>query len=206
MLTRFSAFILYLSSYYLNFEVIACHIISQGFVNAIPDYEQETESGSDGKFEVGGSDPGGMGEGDTTGAADVGDQIENLEQIEGLKVWIYIIIFDDNFFKGDEREQEGEGADDQPSKMPDVDTPIDVDDNFTANLENLDDGETDIFDDEDQNKGENGENDEVENIEWNVGDVERPEEEQLDPKLWDQEDQNKKEESNNNPEGFILEN
>jgi hypothetical protein len=90
--------------------------------------------------------------------------------------------------------------------MPDVDTPIDVDDNFTANLENLDDGETDIFDDEDQNKGENGENDEVENIEWNVGDVERPEEEQLDPKLWDQEDQNKKEESNNNPEGFILEN
>lgn len=87
LLLRLTHFMKYLLGFYIHFEVVAYHLLSNGFVNAIPDYENGQESAGDGKFDGDSTEPSGMGEGDTAGATDVGDQIENMEQIEGLKVF-----------------------------------------------------------------------------------------------------------------------
>lgn len=70
--------------FYLNFETFACRILSHGFVNAIPKLPEK----SDKTEEVEGENCG-MGEADGSGENNVSDQIDNLEQVEGLKVRIY---------------------------------------------------------------------------------------------------------------------
>lgn len=79
---RLSMFLQEFASFYVYFEAIACHLITRGFVNPIPKSDEE---GADGKLMDGSSGENcGFGEGE--GNTDVTDQIDNLEQVEGLKV------------------------------------------------------------------------------------------------------------------------
>lgn len=61
-----------------------------------------------------------------------------------------------------------------------METPIDAEDDFAANLENIDENNSDGDDNTDDE-----EKDTEDNIDWNIGDVEEPEQDQLDPSLWD---------------------
>ena len=87
IISQLSQFIQCFASFYLHFVAIGCHIITKGFVNPIPDFKEENNfTGKDERIE-GAGEATGMGDGDASCAAnDVGDQIENMEQIEGLKV------------------------------------------------------------------------------------------------------------------------
>lgn len=77
---RLSNFLALFSLFYLNFETFACQILSHGFVNAIPKMVEKLDKTE----EIEGENCG-MGEGEG-GQNNVSNQIENLEQVEGLKV------------------------------------------------------------------------------------------------------------------------
>lgn len=86
---------------------------------------------------------------------------------------------------------------DENQKISDVDTPLEVDDDFAANLENLDADEVDDEIEEEQNPDSDEYRD---NAEWNIGDVKQPEEHQLDPELWENEETNNEQETAKDPE------
>lgn len=66
------------------YQIPFSHLLSNGFVNPIP--KQEPVKGGDQKAGFG--EGCGFGEGDLTAdATDVSAQVENMEQIEGLKVF-----------------------------------------------------------------------------------------------------------------------
>lgn len=102
-----------------------------------------------------------LGAGEGIGEKDVSDQIEETGQLEDLQ--------------GQEQHEE-EG---QPK---DTETPIDMDDDFAADLEGIDGEEN-----QDDEEGEEGQENQVD---WDVGEVGQEEEKQLDPKLFDQQQQN----------------
>lgn len=105
----------------------------------------------------GGDGVAGMGEGQ--GEKDVGDEIEESGQLENL---------------------DGQQDEETDEKAKDSDKPIEMEDDFVANLEGIDDTEgKDESDDEQQEDG-------TEQADWDVGDLgEQEDEKQLDPKLWD---------------------
>ncbi|KAI6241216.1 Midasin [Aphelenchoides fujianensis] len=104
-----------------------------------------------------------MGEGQ--GENDVSDQIEETGQLEDL-------------------EGAEQNADEQPSggKEPEKDeNPIEMEDDFAADLEGIDGEEQG---DDDQEGPE--EEDAAEQADWDTGDVDEADEKQLDPKLWEE--------------------
>uniref|UniRef100_A0A914ZUI6 Midasin n=2 Tax=Parascaris univalens TaxID=6257 RepID=A0A914ZUI6_PARUN len=74
-------FMLQFALYYLHFESIAVQLLRKGYVNAIPKLEEQSE-GKDGKL-MASDEPAGMG--DAQGDHDVGDEMDEMGQIEGLK-------------------------------------------------------------------------------------------------------------------------
>lgn len=125
---QLSQFIQFVASFYIYFEAISFHLITRGFVNPIPEYTNAGQNDSDKGPEN--FEPSGIGDGETTGAKviitrittydnlitivicsfvdqtqsnsfkDVGDQIENIEQIEGLKVPFFLCFMNIHQIKG----------------------------------------------------------------------------------------------------------
>lgn len=93
---------------------------------------------------------------------DVSDQITDVGQIEGLK--------NDARVPEEEKEQR---------KMDDIEKPIEMDDDFEAPTENINQEETP--ENEDDEKEDEGEPE----MDWKSGEAEEPQEEQLDPGLWE---------------------
>ena len=90
------------------------------------------------------------------------------------------------------------------SNLPNIDKPIEMEEDFAADLENLDSGEMDEGDD---GADDFEPNHDEEKIEWNMGCLDEPEEQQLDPKIWDEPPEDGQEESNKldeNSEGEKL--
>ncbi|KAI1718698.1 AAA domain (dynein-related subfamily) domain-containing protein [Ditylenchus destructor] len=160
------SFLSSLALLYLTLEAIACRIIDNGLVNPIPNPAEGSTDQS--KTERSDGENCGMGEGTADGdAKDVSNQIESLDQVEGLK---------------NENEEENNVEQSEQANQPnDENQPIEMDDDFSANIEDID-GEQDMEDQEGENE-EDFEN----QIEWDKGEVEKSDETQLDPKLWNQE-------------------
>ncbi|KAL7078458.1 hypothetical protein ACQ4LE_002287, partial [Meloidogyne hapla] len=164
-------FIFQLITLHEHWVAIGCHLLTNGFVNPIPKSGLSLQ-GDDKKVE----NMCGFGDGDLTNdARDVGGELEAMEQIEGLKNGT------ENDLDGNQNmDQSNENPEQQ--KLPEVDNPIDVDDDFAGCIEGLDaqDGENE----------ENGDDDNFEeedpNADWNFGEVDEPEDRQLDPRLWEQ--------------------
>uniref|UniRef100_A0AC35TJ71 Midasin n=1 Tax=Rhabditophanes sp. KR3021 TaxID=114890 RepID=A0AC35TJ71_9BILA len=152
-----SEFMKELLIFYVSFENFAYTLLEKGFVNTIP--KEEDGETREGKNPQGGENAG-MGEGQ--GENDVSDQIEESGQLEGLQ---------------GEKEEKAENA---PEKQKDNEKPIDVEDEFAADLENMD------MDENDENQDDNDDKDDGKEpeMDWNKGDIEEPEEKQLDPELW----------------------
>lgn len=150
------------ATFYTKLGHVHAHILKKGLINAIPKNE-EGESGGQGKeLDNAGGENCGMGEGE--GAKDVGNEIEETGQVDDLQ------NDDDN------------GKNNEPQDKPkDSETPLDMEDDFAADLENLDaeDNEKGDDDKEDEDEGED------QNEDWDKGNVDQPEENQLDPLLWD---------------------
>lgn len=86
---RLSDFLARFASCFARFEQIACHLLDKGIVNAIPKKVEEGDGGKETRQEPSSGDACGFGEGE--GDTDVTDQVENLEQVEGLKVGLGIL-------------------------------------------------------------------------------------------------------------------
>uniref|UniRef100_F1KPX6 Midasin n=1 Tax=Ascaris suum TaxID=6253 RepID=F1KPX6_ASCSU len=154
-------FVLQFALHYLHFESIAVQLLQKGYVNAIPKLEEQNE-GQGGKL-MASDEPAGMG--DAQGDHDVGDEMDEMGQIEGLK---------------GENENEGEKSE----RREDEDKPIDVDDDFAADLEGID------KDERNEESGDEGEEEEEEpQVDDAMGKVEDSEEDKLDPELWDKEEE-----------------
>uniref|UniRef100_A0A0K0EEP4 Midasin n=1 Tax=Strongyloides stercoralis TaxID=6248 RepID=A0A0K0EEP4_STRER len=150
--------------FYIYFENFSYTLLEKGFVNSIP--KSDEGQTSDGK-ECKGGENAGMGEGE--GENDVSDQIEDMGQIEGLQ---------------GENEKK---SDNVPDKQKDDEKPIEMDEDFAADLEDLDLDENDEKgDDNDDDQGDDKEPD----VDWNKGDIEEEDEKQLDPEIWDKEEKN----------------
>uniref|UniRef100_A0A915DGN9 Midasin n=1 Tax=Ditylenchus dipsaci TaxID=166011 RepID=A0A915DGN9_9BILA len=154
----FSLFFQLFSSFYINIEAIGCRILTDGFVNPIPKIQEGQSENTKESNETTESNCG-MGEG-TGGEEDVSSQIENSGQIEGLK--------GDKSDEPDEPENETAKEGNQP---------IETEDEFAANLEDID-GE--INDGTEEQEGFENQ------VEWDKGQVEEADEQQLDPKLWEE--------------------
>ncbi|KAI6182875.1 Midasin [Aphelenchoides bicaudatus] len=140
--------------FYLNLCSIVHHIVTKGMVNPIPVIDKTAEG--EGKMVEG------TGAGDGSGEKDVSDQIEETGQLEDLQ--------------GQENQENSEDP-------KDTEAPIDMDDDFAANLENIDGDEN-----QDENEDDNDESQENQ-VDWDVGEVGNEEEEkQLDPKLFENQD------------------
>uniref|UniRef100_A0A915LZ24 Midasin n=1 Tax=Meloidogyne javanica TaxID=6303 RepID=A0A915LZ24_MELJA len=156
-----------------HWVAIGCHLLTNGFVNPIPKSVPSLQ-GDDKRVE----NMCGFGDGDLTNdAKDVGGELEAMEQIEGLKNGT-----ENNLNDNQDVDQSNENPSDEQQKLPEVDNPIDVDDDFAGCIEGLDaqDGE------EEENGDDNNCCEEDPNADWNFGEVDEPEERQLDPKLWEQ--------------------
>uniref|UniRef100_A0A0N5C8B2 Midasin n=1 Tax=Strongyloides papillosus TaxID=174720 RepID=A0A0N5C8B2_STREA len=148
--------------FYVYFENFSYTLLEKGFVNSIP--KSEDGQTSDGK-ELSGGENAGMGEGE--GENDVSDQIDNMGQVEGLQ--------------GENEKQ----PDNVPEKQKDNEKPIEMDEDFAADLEDLDIEENDESGD---NNDEKEGNDKEPDIDWNKGDIDEEDEKQLDPEIWDKEE------------------
>ncbi|KAH7723679.1 midasin-like protein [Aphelenchoides avenae] len=157
IIERVVLFLDWFATFYLNFESVSAHLLRKGFVNPIPKVDNSAE-GQGKELDGVGDENCGMGEGE--GAKDVSDEIEESGQLEGLK--------------GDDEQQ----ADGRSEPMKDSEKPIEMEEDFAADLENIDADDNDKGDDDNEEGGE-------ENADWNVGDVEEPEDRQLDPELWE---------------------
>uniref|UniRef100_A0A915IPR7 Midasin n=1 Tax=Romanomermis culicivorax TaxID=13658 RepID=A0A915IPR7_ROMCU len=143
----------------------------KGFVKEVPDLDADDQN----KLKNGGEkfeDTENAGMGDGRGAKDVSDDIDDLGQVEGLKK-------KDNNENLDPEEDE---------KMENVDKPLEIEDDFEASLEDL------ALNDEEE-KSENGHDEKDEQMnepDWQKGEAENPENNQLDPKMWNdrEEEQN----------------
>ncbi|KAI6241257.1 Midasin [Aphelenchoides fujianensis] len=157
---RMVLFLEWFSLFHLRFAALAHHLTEKGLVNRIPEPEK---SEGDAQGTTGSGDAAGMGEGQ--GENDVSDQIEETGQLEDL-------------------EGAEQNADEQPSggKEPEKDeNPIEMEDDFAADLEGIDGEEQG---DDDQEGPE--EEDAAEQADWDTGDVDEADEKQLDPKLWEE--------------------
>nr|CAD2168896.1 unnamed protein product [Meloidogyne enterolobii] len=154
-----------------HWVAIGCHLLTNGFVNPIPKSGPSLQ-GDDKRVE----NMCGFGDGDLTNdAKDVGGELEAMEQIEGLKNGT-----ENNLNDNQDVDQSNENPSDEQQKLPEVDNPIDVDDDFAGCIEGLD-----AQDGEDEENGDDNNCEEDPNADWNFGEVDEPEERQLDPKLWE---------------------
>ncbi|VDM40792.1 unnamed protein product [Toxocara canis] len=152
-------FILKLALYYLHFESVTIQLLQKGYVNSIPKMEQQNE-GETGKL-IASDEAAGMG--NAEGDRDVGNEMDNMGQIEGLK---------------GENENESEKCEERKED----DKPIDMDDDFAANLEDVD------REDADEGSEEEGEDEEPQ-VDETMGKVDESEENKLDPGLWDKDEE-----------------
>ncbi|CAD6195225.1 unnamed protein product [Caenorhabditis auriculariae] len=141
---------------------LTVQLFEKGYVNTIPKAEKQ-ESGEGQTDEAG--EGGGMGEGSTANdAKDVTDEMEETGQLEGLQ---------------DEppADVDNDRADNTNEK------PIEMEDDFAEDLQDIDKNDKGGPDDEE------GDDEEEPEPEDQMGDVEEEDEKQLDPKLWDDEDE-----------------
>ncbi|GMR53597.1 hypothetical protein PMAYCL1PPCAC_23792, partial [Pristionchus mayeri] len=143
---------------------LGIHLMEKGYLNTIPKEEKEEEG--EGK-EMDGEEGGGGGMGEGKGSKDVTEEMEETGQIEGLQ--------------GDEEEEDGGGE----SKNEKNERPIEMEEDFAKDIEDVDKG------------GESGDEDEEDGeeprMDDGMGEVDEKEEEEVDPHLWDDEE---KEENN----------
>uniref|UniRef100_A0A914HG89 VWFA domain-containing protein n=1 Tax=Globodera rostochiensis TaxID=31243 RepID=A0A914HG89_GLORO len=162
-----------LASFHAHWTAIGCHLLTNGFVNPIP--AEDRREGAESKRVESGD---GFGDADLApNATDVSSQVENMEQIEGLKE-------NGNDQQQQPMDERNDADQQQQQQMPDVEQPIDVEDDFAGCLEGLDTGEGEEGIDEEDNVEQQHEDIE-DRADWNFGDVEEPEETQLDPQLWE---------------------
>ncbi|KAL3070274.1 hypothetical protein niasHS_016101 [Heterodera schachtii] len=173
-----------LASFHAHWSAVGCHLLANGFVNPIPIVDrQKGGDEADGKRAEAGD---GFGDGDLApNATDVSSQVENMEQIEGLKN----DGSDQQQQQMDDQENNADQQQQQQHKMDESEQPIDVEDDFAGCLEALDAGEDDEqgIDGEDNDDEQQQREDIDDRADWNFGEVEEPEETQLDPKLWEDE-------------------
>uniref|UniRef100_A0A5S6QIN1 Midasin n=1 Tax=Trichuris muris TaxID=70415 RepID=A0A5S6QIN1_TRIMR len=151
-------------SFYEAFGQLVMTLYERGYVEPPP--MEETDGGGETKFEN--FENAGMGEGE--GVKDVTDEIEDMGQLEDLKK------------SADEPEEQND------RHLDDVETPIDVDDDFFGNLEDLD-NMSNREDDTDDSASNSSEGDgSVASIEDRLDEVDNPNDEVLDPELWDTEE------------------
>lgn len=79
---HFSRFLEWFTCYYIHFEHVAFHIVSNGFVNPVPTLDKSSNDENVGDLRP--EEASGMGEGE--GAIDVSDQIEETGQLDNLRV------------------------------------------------------------------------------------------------------------------------
>lgn len=149
-------FLEFFSMFYLNFCSVVHHFVNKGLVNPIPVIDKKAEG--DGKtMEEGSGDAAGMGSGE--GQKDVGDQIEETGQLEDLE--------------GQQNEPETN------ENIKDSDKPIEMEEDFAANLEGIDAEEENNEKEEDEQQ-----DDAAEQADWDMGEInEQEDEKQLDPKV-----------------------
>ncbi|VDK69682.1 unnamed protein product, partial [Onchocerca ochengi] len=155
-----------LAKYYMHFEAMTAALLEKGYVNPIPKPQKESSEKDGGELQSSEDDIAGLG--DAKGEKDVGDDIDETGQVEGLK--------------GDE-----ENVDEGTDKNGDDSTPLDMDDDFGGCLEDIDREQHG----DSEESGEDEDNEPDTNME--MGDVNQSEEDKLDPDLWDQNDDNEKE-------------
>ncbi|CAI4227621.1 unnamed protein product [Auanema sp. JU1783] len=145
---------------------MAMQLLEKGYINTIPK-EGKQESGNGETDEAG--EGGGMGEGKSSNdAKDVTEEMEESGQIEGLQ---------------DEEQEPPSG------EKGSNETPIEMEEDFAEDLQDIDKNEKGNENEEDDDK-----EDEEPEAEDQLGEVEEPEENKLDPKLWD--DEEKEQEQN----------
>jgi MoxR-like ATPase len=138
-------------------------LIAKGFCSAkITEKDGEGEGDVDGmQFE----DGTGMGEGE--GSRDVTDQIEDEEQLLGLK--------------SDEKKDDDNDEPNKQLNKDEADTGMEMENDFEGDLHDLPD--------EDENEKSADEDDEKEELDREMGDEPDPNEEVIDKKLWDEDDE-----------------
>uniref|UniRef100_A0A1I7TDS8 Midasin n=2 Tax=Caenorhabditis tropicalis TaxID=1561998 RepID=A0A1I7TDS8_9PELO len=159
----------YFCVFYHSMLSMTMQLYEKGYVNTIPKAEKQ-ESG-DGQTDDSG-EGGGIGEGGTAkDAKDVTEEMEETGQIEGLE---------------DEQPADSE----EHEAKNDNEKPIDMEDDFAEDLQDIDKNEKG-----DQEDGED-QSDEEPEVEDQMGDVEEEDDKQLDPKMWDEEEKDQEQQKN----------
>uniref|UniRef100_A0A0R3RI43 VWFA domain-containing protein n=1 Tax=Elaeophora elaphi TaxID=1147741 RepID=A0A0R3RI43_9BILA len=153
-----------LAKYYVHFQGMAAALLERGYVNPIPKPQKDNSEKDGGELQSCDDDIAGLG--DAKGEKDVGDDIDETGQVEGLK-------------------NDKENGNDELDKNRNDSTPLDMDDDFGGCLENIDCDQRGDDDESDENDTEPETNE--------MGNVNESEEDKLDPDLWDQSDDNEKE-------------
>ncbi|EJW85669.1 hypothetical protein WUBG_03421 [Wuchereria bancrofti] len=154
-----------LAKYYIHFEAMTAALLEKGYVNPIPKPQKESSEKDGSEPQSYDDDIAGLG--DAKGEKDVGDDIDETGQVEGLKG------DEENTVEPDENKSDG--------------TPLDMDDDFGGCLEDIDREQCD------DNEGSDKDEDNEPETDMEVGDVNESEQDKLDPDLWDQNDDNKQE-------------
>ncbi|WKX90319.1 hypothetical protein Q1695_009285 [Nippostrongylus brasiliensis] len=142
---------------YYTVVSMSMQLFEKGYINPIPKAEKQ-ESGQGNTEEAG--EGGGMGEGEASSSAkDVTDEMEESGQIEGLQ---------------DDEVEPPSGSAGQNEK------PIEMEEDFPEDIQDIDRNEAG------ENEKEDEESEEEPEPEDQLGDVDEPDEQQLDPKLWDE--------------------
>ncbi|PIC35238.1 hypothetical protein B9Z55_014659 [Caenorhabditis nigoni] len=169
----------YFCVFYHSMLSMTMQLYEKGYVNSIPKAEKQ-ESG-DGQTDDTG-EGGGIGEGGTAkDAKDVTDEMEETGQIEGLE---------------DEQPADSE----EHESKNDNEKPIDMEDDFAEDLEDIDKNEKG-----NQDEGDD-QSDEEPDVEDQMGDVEEEDEKQLDPKMWDEEEKEQDQQKNMDQEQQAADN
>ncbi|KAM3716349.1 Midasin [Dirofilaria immitis] len=155
-----------LAKYYMHFEAMAASLLEKGYINPIPKPPKEISENDEGQLQSFDDDIAGLG--DAKGDKDVGNDIDETGQVEGLR--------------GDE-----ENVDEGTDKNQNDSTPLDMDDDFGGCLEDIDREQG--GDSEENDEGEDGEPE----ADMEMGDVNQSEEDKLDSDLWNQDDDSEKE-------------
>ncbi|VDO37907.1 unnamed protein product, partial [Brugia timori] len=148
-----------------------------GYVNPIPKPQKEGSEKDGGEPQSYDDDIAGLG--DAKGEKDVGDDIDETGQVEGLR--------------GEEENAV------EPVENKDDGTPLDMDDDFGGCLEDIDREQCD------DNEGSDKDEDNEPEADMEVGDVNESEQDKLDPDLWDQNDDNKQELADGSEDEMITE-
>uniref|UniRef100_A0A183DX30 Midasin n=1 Tax=Gongylonema pulchrum TaxID=637853 RepID=A0A183DX30_9BILA len=156
----YDQYIIRLANFYIYFGALSATLLEKGYVNPIPQVQEEQNPKSSNKMQPC-DDVAGMG--DASGDKDVGEEIEETGQVEGLQ--------------GDNNANDD--SDEKGTEKPSESTPLEMDDDFAGTLEDVDREEQ--SDNEGSDEGEENEP----NADQEMGAVDQSEEDKLDPELWD---------------------